>query len=92
MLRLTAPSSQRSSHTVSFAVTESPIGEPADLHGQRMLSLSAGLWAGRVGPDRMAHADLVALNKTEMLVWDAWGMQFGIDPGLVAEQDAVLFV
>jgi hypothetical protein len=34
--------------------------------------------------------DLVALNKTEMLVWDAWGMQLGIDPGQVAEQDAVL--
>jgi hypothetical protein len=34
--------------------------------------------------------DLAALNKTEMLVWDAWGMQLGIDPGLVAEQDAVL--
>ena len=25
-----------------------------------------------------------------MLVWDAWGMQLGIDPGPVAEQDAVL--
>ena len=34
--------------------------------------------------------DLVALNKTEMLVWDAWGMQLGIDAGPVAEQDAVL--
>jgi hypothetical protein len=34
--------------------------------------------------------DLAALNKTEMLVWDAWGMQLGIDPGPVAEQDAAL--
>jgi hypothetical protein len=34
--------------------------------------------------------DLVALNKTEMLVWDAWGLQLGIDPGSVAEQDAAL--
>ena len=34
--------------------------------------------------------DLVALNKTEMLVWDAWGMQLGIDPGSVAEQHALL--
>jgi hypothetical protein len=34
--------------------------------------------------------DLVALNKTEMLVWDAWGMQLGIGPGQVAGQDAVL--
>jgi hypothetical protein len=34
--------------------------------------------------------DLVALNKTEMLVWDAWGMQLSIDPDLVAEQDAAL--
>jgi hypothetical protein len=34
--------------------------------------------------------DLVALNKTEMLVWDAWGMQLGIDPGSVVEQDTVL--
>ena len=34
--------------------------------------------------------DLVALNKTEMLMWDAWGMQLGIEPGLVAEQDALL--
>jgi hypothetical protein len=34
--------------------------------------------------------DLVALNKTEMLVWDAWGMQLGIGPGPVTGQDAVL--
>jgi hypothetical protein len=39
---------------------------------------------------RHAIHDLVALNKTEMLVWDAWGMQLGIEPGLVAEQDALL--
>jgi hypothetical protein len=25
-----------------------------------------------------------------MLVWDAWGVQLGIGPGPVAEQDAVL--
>ena len=25
-----------------------------------------------------------------MLVWDAWGMQLGINPGSVAEQDAAL--
>ena len=25
-----------------------------------------------------------------MLVWDAWGMQLGIDPGGLAEQDASL--
>jgi hypothetical protein len=34
--------------------------------------------------------DLAALNKTEMLVWDAWGMQLRFGPGPVAEQDAVL--
>jgi hypothetical protein len=34
--------------------------------------------------------DLVALNMTEMLVWDAWGMQLGIGPGPIAEQDALL--
>ena len=34
--------------------------------------------------------DLAALNKAEMLVWDAWGVQLGIGPGPVAEQDAVL--
>ena len=39
---------------------------------------------------RHAIHDLAALNKTEMLVWDAWGMQLRIDPGPVAEQDAVL--
>ena len=37
---------------------------------------------------RHAIHDLAALNKTEMLVWDAWGMQLGIDPGGLAEQDA----
>ncbi len=31
--------------------------------------------------------DLVALNKTEMLVWDAWGMQLGLGPGEVPEAD-----
>jgi hypothetical protein len=34
--------------------------------------------------------DLAALNKTEMLVWDAWGLQLHIDPGWVAGQDAAL--
>ncbi len=39
---------------------------------------------------RHAIHDLVALNKAEMLVWDAWGMQLGISPGAVSEQDAAL--
>ena len=34
--------------------------------------------------------DLTALTKTEMLVWDAWGMQLGLGPGPLAEQDALL--
>ena len=34
--------------------------------------------------------DLVALNKSEMLVWDAWGMQLGFGPETVAGQDAAL--
>jgi Transglutaminase-like superfamily len=29
--------------------------------------------------------DLAALNKTEMLLWDAWGMQLDIGPGPVPE-------
>jgi Transglutaminase-like superfamily len=39
---------------------------------------------------RHAIHDLVALNMTEMLVWDAWGMQLDGDPGTVAEQHAEL--
>lgn len=34
--------------------------------------------------------DLAALNKTEMLLWDAWGMQLGLGPGPVPESDAAL--
>jgi hypothetical protein len=34
--------------------------------------------------------DLAALNKTEMLLWDAWGMQFGLGPGPVPAADAAL--
>ncbi len=34
--------------------------------------------------------DLAALNKTEMLLWDAWGMQFGHGDGPVPEADAAL--
>jgi len=32
--------------------------------------------------------DLVALNKTEMLLWDGWGMMLGHGPGPVPEPDA----
>jgi len=39
---------------------------------------------------RHAIHDLAALNKTEMLIWDAWGMQLGLDPGWLAGPDAVL--
>ena len=31
--------------------------------------------------------DLAALNKAEMLLWDAWGMQLGHGPGPVPEAD-----
>jgi hypothetical protein len=34
--------------------------------------------------------DLAALNKTEMLLWDAWGMQFGLGPGPVPAADAAV--
>ena len=34
--------------------------------------------------------DLAALNKTEMLLWDAWGMQLGLGPGPVTGADAAL--
>jgi hypothetical protein len=34
--------------------------------------------------------DLAALNKTEMLQWDAWGMQLGHGPGPVPETDAAV--
>jgi hypothetical protein len=34
--------------------------------------------------------DLAALNKTEMLLWDTWGMQFGLGPGPVPATDAAL--
>ena len=34
--------------------------------------------------------DLVALNKSEMLLWDMWGMQLGHGPGPVPESDAAL--
>ena len=34
--------------------------------------------------------DLAALNKTEMLLWDAWGMQLGLGPGPVPAADAAL--
>ncbi len=39
---------------------------------------------------RHAIHDLAALNRTEMLVWDAWGMQLGTGPGPLAGQDAAL--
>ncbi len=34
--------------------------------------------------------DLAALDKTEMLLWDGWGMQLGHGPGTVPETDAVV--
>jgi hypothetical protein len=34
--------------------------------------------------------DLAALNKTEMLLWDAWGMQLSAGGGLVPAADAAL--
>jgi Transglutaminase-like superfamily len=34
--------------------------------------------------------DLAALNKTEMLLWDAWGMQLGHGPGPVPAADAAV--
>ena len=34
--------------------------------------------------------DLAALNKTEMLLWDAWGMQLGHGPGAVPAADAAV--
>ena len=34
--------------------------------------------------------DLAALNKTEMLLWEAWGMQLDHGPGLVPEPDAAV--
>ena len=34
--------------------------------------------------------DLAALNKTEMLLWDGWGMQLGIGPGPVPAADATV--
>lgn len=34
--------------------------------------------------------DLAALNKTEMLLWDAWGMQLGHGPGPLPEADAAV--
>ncbi|KAJ3113315.1 hypothetical protein HK100_002021 [Physocladia obscura] len=34
--------------------------------------------------------DLAALNKTEMILWDAWGMQLHRWDGVVPEQDALL--
>ena len=34
--------------------------------------------------------DLAALNQTEMLVRDAWGIQLGTGPGPLAEHDAAL--
>jgi hypothetical protein len=34
--------------------------------------------------------DLAALNKTEMLLWDAWGMQLAIGPGPVPAADAAV--
>ena len=34
--------------------------------------------------------DLAALNKTEMLLWEAWGMQLGHGPGPVPEPDAAV--
>jgi hypothetical protein len=34
--------------------------------------------------------DLAALNKAEMLLWDAWGMQLGLGPGPVPAADAAV--
>jgi hypothetical protein len=34
--------------------------------------------------------DLAALNKIEMLLWDAWGMQLGLGPGPVPEEAAAV--
>lgn len=34
--------------------------------------------------------DLAALNKTEMLLWDSWGMQLSHGPGPVPEADAAV--
>jgi Transglutaminase-like superfamily len=34
--------------------------------------------------------DLAALNKTEMLLWEAWGMQLGHGPGPVPAADAAV--
>jgi hypothetical protein len=34
--------------------------------------------------------DLAALNKTEMLLWEGWGMQLGHGPGPVPEPDAAV--
>jgi hypothetical protein len=34
--------------------------------------------------------DLAALNKTEMLLWEGWGMQLGHGPGPLPEPDAAL--
>jgi len=34
--------------------------------------------------------DLAALNKAEMLLWDAWGMQLGHGPGQVPEADRAI--
>lgn len=34
--------------------------------------------------------DLTALNKAEMILWDAWGMQLGHGPGEVPDEDAAV--
>jgi hypothetical protein len=34
--------------------------------------------------------DLAALNKTEMILWDVWGIQQGHDGGPIPEADAKL--
>jgi len=34
--------------------------------------------------------DLAALNKTEMLLWDSWGMQRGLESGPIPEDDAAV--
>jgi hypothetical protein len=34
--------------------------------------------------------DLAALNKTEMLLWEGWGMQLSHDPGPVPDADAAV--
>lgn len=34
--------------------------------------------------------DLTALNRTEMLLWDAWGMQLRLDPGPLPDGDAAV--